>query len=169
MSKKIILVIGILPSILIVMMVFKKSFNSSIVSNPKIGEKIILPQGWAFFTKSPRDVRVELFDYENHKFISLKNFSIENIFGIRRTSTRISNEIATLVKETSDSIWVKSKEGETIFNNGEFLNKKSSFLYPRLKGKYVIINKERIPWAWSIFENKYNQSTNYLKVNQVAK
>jgi len=163
------LLIAFIPSILTTTWVFITSFPSPLITNKSISEINILPQGWAFFTKSPRDIRTEVFDYEKQKFISLKNFSLQNVFGIKRTSTRLSIEIASLIKEAPDSLWVESyRLHENTFLDGEFIKKKSAFLYPKLSGKIILINKERVPWAWSSFEEKIQKSVNYLKVHQYA-
>lgn len=163
------LLLGFLPSIFVLIMVFKMNFYSPLVTSNKISTENILPQGWAFFTKSPKDVRVEVFDYKTGEEISMKNFSFSNVFGIKRTSTRISMEIATLIKETPDSLWVKSEGIGNRFNKGRFILKKSVFANPYLDGEIIILNRERVPWAWLNFEDKLQTSINYLKINHVSK
>lgn len=74
--KFLIILLGFLPSIFVFFMVFKMNFYSPLVTNTEISTQNILPQGWAFFTKSPKDVRVQVFDYKTGEEISMKNFLI---------------------------------------------------------------------------------------------
>ncbi|WP_103867216.1 SdpA family antimicrobial peptide system protein [Aquimarina sp. I32.4] len=169
--KKSIVLLGLIPSFLTLIIVFKTSFNSPLVSSSfnKINTVNVLPQGWAFFTKSPRDVRVELIDGKTNKNISLKNFSLTNFFGLKRTSTRITTELGMLIKETPDSLWVKTNGISNDFEKGNYIIRKSHFKKPYLSEKIILINKERVPWAWSNFNERKIIPITYLKIKQIAK
>lgn len=120
------------------------------------------PQGWAFFTKNPRDVRTQLLDSISKQDLIQPNFSIEYYFGLSRKPRRLCLEAGYLVKGIPDSLWIKSKNLGKERLRSSF--KTSFFKHPILVGHIIIMNKERTPWAWSAYEDKLNFPTYYTSV-----
>lgn len=114
--------------------------------------RFLLPQGWSFFTKNPRDVEVVIYKesksgiYVNQLF---NNFSRTNNFGLSRLPTRISLEAGFLVTKIEDSLWYKSPFGQSYFEFGKYNRKKNIFNKPMLKGRIIVGNRERLPWSWA--------------------
>lgn len=113
------------------------------------------PQGWAFFTKDPREPQSQLFKLENNKWQRVEHYqsSMKNYLGMNKGSTRINYElisIYSLIKKTeySDSYsniqigWIENIPTKVIYI-------KNSFDNPRLRGEYALVIQKIVPWAWS--------------------
>lgn len=112
-----------------------------------------VPQGWAFFTRDPKEQQVYMYQ--------VKNSSVENInyrsgdpgflFGATKTSRMQMFELSILFKEIPDSIWVTSRGN---FENTALLKKINPFnvvnksLLRSVTGLVVIEKIDPIPWAW---------------------
>ncbi|MFJ1430763.1 SdpA family antimicrobial peptide system protein [Capnocytophaga canimorsus] len=123
--------------------------KNSIVISPDIkrGVNKLLPQGWGFFTKDPRDDVYQLFKYDlNGDFekITIKNNSIENLIGFSRKSRKISSELSILLSKIPDSLWTEhSQVGEDFFEI-----RQKELITILSEGKYLVEKKRTIPWAW---------------------
>lgn len=111
---------------------------------------LISPQGYAFFTKNPKEPQIYI--YEVDKSNQLKNIcpnssTAEMFFGLSRKNTRLSYDFTEILSKLSR--W------ESIDKIDKFyLTKSDTFNIPKKdmlkhKGKYLIVKEERIPWAWS--------------------
>lgn len=116
-----------------------------------------IPQGWAFFTRNPKENVVKLYklsDRHNLEYInSTTSLSYKDLFGIKRHKRRISAELSEIISNMKKGEkWKEyrnvkvedvSKEistSDTITNN---------FVNPLLeRGEYVIYSSKRLPWAW---------------------
>lgn len=113
-----------------------------------------MPQGWAFFTRNPREPQINLYKIENNNFLVLLNESpslnIDLAFGLKRTDRRIS--IAMGAVATQHFNWknytgnLKSLLSDREFNRYSNKNTDDSKL---TTGNYIMISEERIPWAWA--------------------
>ena len=130
-------------------------YNSVDLSvNPKRKLFSFLPQGWAFFTRSPRETQVYLLKKKNNEFI-VENFyhsNVNNLFGIKRNVTRINYELISIYgsfkktdftdgysniqKNIVDKIPAKIHYVKNIFDD------------PFILGEYVIVLQKLVPYAW---------------------
>lgn len=113
-----------------------------------------LPQGWAFFTRSPREAQVVLYCYDNGdlKRVNHKHSSHYNIFGLRRKSTAIMSELQYFKMNIPEENYINTEWnyqrdliGEIPENSIEVSNEYSA---PLLCGEYVLVFQEPVPWAW---------------------
>lgn len=121
--------------------------------------KSLMPQGWAFFTRNAREERIEIFQIGvDTLYIDprIRQGSLNNLFGVKRTARSLSVEVAYLISKTpNDSSWGSSiTDKEVLFqavNNGslksvDVINKTKN---PLLTGKILVIRTETVPWAWA--------------------
>ena len=69
---------------------------------------IFLPQGWGFFTKSPKEAEASIYKINTNNtltLISINNASYLNHFGLSRKARKIGFEISQILKEIPDSSW----------------------------------------------------------------
>ncbi len=160
-SKYIILFsIGSIWALLIIFL-----FLQSIPSNPlsmyipengKIN-KVLLPQGWAFFTRNPREDRVMFYTYENDEWSDLyflkQNSKHSNLFGLNRKARAQQIELGLLISNTlKSSSWRDTTAGTNINNIlplKEPLIVVNESINPTICGETLLIKEEVIPWAWS--------------------
>ncbi|UKB82303.1 SdpA family antimicrobial peptide system protein [Chryseobacterium sp. MEBOG06] len=136
--------------------------NSPLNKSKETKKKYIsfFPQGWAFFTKEPRDPLIYLFSFSNNKFDNVidKNFSLNTFLGASRKSRIINVELQKIVnKIITDSIEYRSEEflginelkKNVINRNNNFtkvyIDKK--YIPDINNGKYLIVIEEPLPWA----------------------
>lgn len=108
------------------------------------------PQGWGFFTKSPREEMTDMYRVENGKAYKclFENAHYTNLFGLSRKARKLGMEVAIIEEEIPDSSWVKT-EGianfeipqQTIAIHGKYLHYFNT-------GEYVLVKRSIIPWAW---------------------
>lgn len=135
---------------------------------------VLLPQGWAFFTKSARDPVFETYKLDEEgnpsEKISINNVDKKNLFGISRYSRRLSYESSIMISEGTNLDWKKIK-GDTfpvvssipvshVFNENNAVKNLES-------GKYIISRSEPIPWSWHADFNKENTRKEYVVIDFV--
>jgi antimicrobial peptide system SdpA family protein len=127
--------------------------------NPKYDNRNIaiklLPQGWGFFTRDPRER--DLCPCKVNKDGKLEpllsnNFRLTNYFGFKRTERIIQTEISTIDGKIPDSLWV---EYNGDFERYDFNRLKNCSLVVDNKiskrsimGDIYIISTQYIPWSW---------------------
>lgn len=87
--------------ILVISLILFSSNNSSYPILNYRTQKIIftlLPQGWGFFTKDPKDATVDVYQLEGKtlKLITINNFSLQNLYGFSRKARYIGYEFGKL-------------------------------------------------------------------------
>ncbi len=115
----------------------------------------LFPQGWAFFTRDPREEIIRLYEQEEKDYIYLNKSSsllVADIFGIKRHKRRLSSELAEIIKKIPSKSWM-SYENEKLFESMSLLKVtdtlKNEFKNNILKGEKIIYRSKRVPWAWS--------------------
>jgi len=118
----------------------------------------VAPEGWAFFTRDPREPVVvvhapsEAGD-ERWRPLELANFQRANLFGLRRTSRLLTTEVTQLLREVPPEAWTpcRAPVAECLAEDSPAVHtaERSSPLLPALCGPLTIQVRERVPWAWS--------------------
>lgn len=132
----------------------------------------LLPQGWAFFTRSPKEEKILV--YKVHpsglKKISMSNPDEKNLFGISRLSRRLTMETSIVLHEAKKISWTEKTGVEhPPINSLEPLHIQSTNNIIRniQSGQYLIYKEKPIPWAWKKNFNKANTSRKYVLVDYV--
>ncbi len=161
-----ILTISIVVFVASLLLYFALLVNSSdttvsFSTSTKMWNRYILPEGWSFFTKSPRDKELSIYKIDKNQIQPfVKNaFSLKYLFGLNRRSRTVTTDLTIIYADLSkDLTWLDI----TNFNNEISLSDtinipsfKYNFKKPALdKGKYLILKKEITPWAyWSKDKN----------------
>ena len=115
----------------------------------------IAPQGWAFFTISPRDPKVlawaETSDGVWADAMRAPHSEPHNAFGFSRDSRAQGVEIGVLLEQTQSAVWTEctsehieqcledAPEGTSASNPGPSTT---------LCGDVALVQQEPLPWAW---------------------
>jgi antimicrobial peptide system SdpA family protein len=120
-----------------------------------------IPQGWAFFTRSPREAQILVYQIENNKIKNLeisRHSSPMNYFGFNRKQTYKMNELQFIIDqfEPKDYTTISWNYKEDL--QGEIPTKlhrvSSIFKHSLLKNKEILlVMQEIVPWAWSSKSN----------------
>lgn len=155
----------------IYLVVFSNISNNSHLSISKVNSldiKMLIPQGWGFFTRNPRSLSYQLYRKENDKLIKVlhPNFHSTNSFGLSRRNRSIQAQILTLLKsekinwDTSISNQfeiepISEQHSKTIHN---------SFDTPLLCGEYILEASYPIPLEYSKYTDRKKSKKVYLNI-----
>lgn len=113
----------------------------------------LIPEGWAFFTRSPREEQYYLYRMENGRPVCLNrtNAHYSNWFGLSRAMRANSMELGTMIEKIPKSDWTESPAGfhDTDLSCLAPVPVVNTALLPAYQGEYIVTSKEPIPWAWS--------------------
>jgi hypothetical protein len=137
----------------------------------------LFPQGWSFFTKSPRSSILQLYrlstmgDADYFEKVNSRNSSLENFLGLSRNSRRIDYESALFLKDNINAEW-----NDTIIHHiDSFATSLDNYevndticvdsLYYFTSGTYLAIQHEIKPYLYfTCSECRYNYELKYLVV-----
>lgn len=119
----------------------------------------LFPQGWAFFTKSPREPSLALYAVTNSHLdkIDLRGFESDYFFGISRKNRLIMMETGNVLKKLRDVPAMKTLEKTVLYRDN--LN---NYISPDtltfnkvsrdeknivLRGKYLLVMEDFLPWS----------------------
>lgn len=143
-------------------------FVSSVPLNPisikyqKIKEfSSLVPQGWAFFTRSPREAQILVYKINKDTQLELeiiRHSQPENVFGLNRVQSFKMNELQLIVSKLDRNLFLNTS-WNYMNNLHGILPKKVNvvqhvFKHSRLINKeIVIIIQDIVPWAWKKNKN----------------
>lgn len=115
----------------------------------------ILPQGWGFFTRNPREAILEIYEIKKNDNgmvkILTKNTSWKNWFGLSRNNRFIGYEMSKLIGHIPKEAWingvgfVENNIPDTTFS----IESKHSFKIFKPQTDYLIYQFKPIPIAWA--------------------
>ncbi|MFE0045139.1 SdpA family antimicrobial peptide system protein [Streptomyces albireticuli] len=114
----------------------------------------VAPQGWAFFTKSPRDVEVLPYrQATNDTWTSLAltpHSSPRNAFGLDRASRSQGIEISLLLNLAEKKDWKECEEELADCLTGARPTRKvdNPSPAPTVCGRVALVQEKPVPWAW---------------------
>ena len=126
----------------------------------------ILPQGWGFFSKSPRDVLWGLSAADNKsEEVLWPNMRVENLFGLYRKGRSQGVEMGNLSTHISEKDWVSCKDNNTddCKRDAKKITIKNNTPSPLLCGEYYFSNEKIVPWSYF----KYSESA--VEVEKIVK
>ncbi|MEH6681692.1 MAG: SdpA family antimicrobial peptide system protein [Sediminicola sp.] len=130
-------------------------------------QTLLTPQGWGFFTRSPREEQLYVYRVENGDYTQFLdvNFSAQNVFGFSRKNRIMLNEIVALTQKLDDSLWVSTREKNLKmieFDSLHVMANKSKI--PLLCGIYIIKRENLLPWAWREYKGTLELEKKYIWV-----
>lgn len=144
-----IIFVGSIISLIIMLVIFICSIKVNVVFIPDNYKRMVsnlLPQGWGFFTRSPRGKQYMLYEYNTNKVITFKSGSSDNYFGFSKMSRRLNLESERLIDFAKIKNNDEANEGVTI----KIKRDSSQFFYIK-PSMYKIVESETIP---ILFVNK---------------
>lgn len=153
-KKKIFLLTSCCLFIWIFSAIFFNSITYNVQSNNHHVRKVfqyVIPQGWGFFTKSPREAMVDLYSVKRDstfELVSVRNNDPKYLFGLSRESRKIGMEISVLLSQIDDKKWVKIKGFNNITtpDSSIVVDNKTLELIPN--GHYMLVKHIQPPWSW---------------------
>lgn len=128
----------------------------------------VLPQGWGFFTKNPKESVYIIESHDKAEEILLPNMDYRNLFGIVRKGRAQGVEFGKVLSQIPEEAWESCENIDCsidyILNNNSFTPVDDDTPRPLLQGQYIIYEKTVVPWHYSKhYEDSY-QTKRYAKV-----
>lgn len=105
------------------------------------------PQGYAFFTRNPREPHINIYEvFKDDSLVQINekaSLSAQNLFGLSRKNRRLNIEFQEVISKIL--LWENSFEKAKQKSLTLKLDSKES---NKICGKYLFVKEERIPWAW---------------------
>lgn len=116
----------------------------------------VAPQGWSFFTKSPRDPQVEPHQVSDAGLTSIAGFPntrVENAFGLSREGRSQGVETALLIGDENADAWVECSSPDLAVCSDELIAAEPVKLdnavpSPTICGEVVIVQSIPVSWAY---------------------
>ena len=114
----------------------------------------LTPEGWAFFTRNPREPVDRVFRWEGTAWTRFNkpNASPENLFGFRKTSRPIAAELSMLLGQVPPGRWQSCDADLTACLGNPALTAVPIENHSRIQGicgRFVLERRPPVPWAWS--------------------
>lgn len=115
----------------------------------------VSPQGWAFFTRNPREPVDRLYRLRSGTWerANYANTSPRNLFGVRRAARAVNVEMAALVAQAPDDAWrdCEAPLEECLAADGGLppVPVTNPSALRTLCGPLVVERRPPVPWAWS--------------------
>ena len=125
----------------------------------------ILPEGWGFFTKDPREAMTEMYVEKNGQLerIDFLNNDVKNYFGFSRKSRRVAMDVGIIYEQIiNNHRYNSTQEADENAVTIQFWERLYA-LQSYSTEKFYFVQKEYTPWAWyknrrsSVKEEKYIQ------------
>ena len=159
---------------------FVKVAASSLPYNPiSLSKKsrtnlaVLIPQGWAFFTRDPREATVVIYRvHQNELELAIPpNASGINLFGALRTTRAMGIEMGALSTQIKEEQWQSCEQSiKHCFRQNEVaavpvINKAYR---PTFCGEYYLTMEEPVPWAWSGSFSQIEMPCKFVKINALC-
>ncbi|MBK8567073.1 MAG: SdpA family antimicrobial peptide system protein [Saprospiraceae bacterium] len=137
--------------------------------------KNVMPQGWGFFTRNPREDNYFVFrlspDGKQTPVLTYSN-SLNNMFGIKRTSRIQSMEMGAIVQRLKEYDWFDCPLGNNLCQDDIAALCPTPVLNtcpkPTLCGELFITLKEVVPWAWGSDYSTLDMPAKTIKINAIC-
>lgn len=118
-----------------------KAFNEVIVSG-------IFMEGFAFFTRNPREEQISVFHLNSLKKLHVLNAEASNYYGLSRRNRLINLRINKINQKIKPEIWINSKNTHNTINLNKIktIDIKSENL--ELQGAFLLMKSEILPYSW---------------------
>ena len=115
--------------------------------------RAVTPEGWAFFTKSPREAETVAYRRKGDRWVTAvsPNAHPVHLFGVRRSARVAGIELSDLMRRMPRGHWTPAttEEREATVRRLRPLRLASRAERPAVCGMLLLESREPIPWAWS--------------------
>lgn len=119
----------------------------------RIGIRIFIPEGWAFFTKDPRDRQFQVFSERGGRWVPAMRMPVArpgNLFGIDRAARAQGVELGMILQKVPDAAWAECASDDAVCLRAASADFeiRNDLPTPTLCGRIGIVLREPVPWAW---------------------
>lgn len=168
---------GILVAVGIVALLLLATVPSNTALGPEGSDRLnavrqLSTQGWAFFTKDPREPFVAVYEHGGdgwQEVTGTSNGEPRFLFGADRRVRTEAYEVEHLTRESADIDWRECQEDgvEGCLDGGEqdAATVISQFEASRFCGEIALVHQEPVPWAWGHMVDEMPAEFKYVDVD----
>jgi antimicrobial peptide system SdpA family protein len=157
--------------ILIVLLSSVEENNLPIKGTIKLKIKKVIPQGWSFFTRNPKEEDYYIYKYDSvTKRITNLNKTLNsssNFLGLKRICANSGIELSSICRKIKKSEWQNCKVNLSAYNFNDLNSIRIVNFFPgaTINGTYIIQKKSPIPFEWvNTFKGEMPSQIALLKV-----
>lgn len=130
----------------------------------------VFPQGWGFFSKSPRDASTVILNTSLELAPDWPNNSPKNLFGVKRQGRTQGIEMGLIYTQVPQNNWERC-EGDLSICVSQTETKvtvTNTTPKPYFCGEYVLVTQQPVPWAWSDLIQLEQLESKFVKVESIC-
>ena len=132
----------------------------------------ISPQGWAFFTRNPRESVERIYQRQSAQWrpTSFSNSSPRNLFGVRRAARAVSAELASMLGQIPQGRWTSCTDSLDVClrQASPPIRVENKSTLRTLCGEVAVERRPPVPWAWSRRIDRINMPGKVLRFTAVC-
>lgn len=143
--------------------------TASLNKETKFSYMALLPQGWGFFSKNPREPISGLYSANNDSLeVQWPNMSPKNLFGIYRKGRAQAVDMGLIMSKISKDKWTTCNNSSIDTCKEKVLNSisiKNNAKNPLICGEYYITRESIVPWNYAKYSKRSYEINKLVKVN----
>lgn len=145
------------------------SISNTSIQLPFFIKKVLnstVKEGWAFFTRDPREKSVNIYVYKNGKYLPFikPNGDLSNFFGLSRKSREYAFEVGQLYPYIKDNQWSLYHKEDSIKFCSKVIHIKRPDLVNFLPNNFILVEVDSVPWAYARFPNRIIKNYYCIKI-----
>lgn len=159
----------------LLVMIIASSLPYNTIENKFHMSKIIfapLPQGWAFFTRNPREAQLQLFVKDGKEWKPLNHYHSNRLSydGLSRVSTKQLMQLSNIFNKIPEDRYINCDSSNFQINKigcvpNTSYQVNNDFDEANLCGEYILCCQKIIPWAWIKHLENINMPSKIIKIN----
>ena len=134
----------------------------------KLAQAVIFPEGWGFFTRSPREPSSIVYRIEAGRLTKLtfSNTSAHNLFGVSRSARAFDAELALVLAPVLAGTWKDCRGDPTDQHSWAPLRVLHLANWSRTRyicGEILVVQQAPVPWAWSSSRHRIRMPSKILR------
>lgn len=130
----------------------------------------VLPEGWAFFTRNPREDKHWMYQKseEGYQQVIRPISSPQNYFGFSRKGRAVGTELGAIMQKVQhETMYFCEDKIDACYNWDTIPSIKvlNSAYAPAFCGVYLLAQKPLVPWAWSSAPEPIQMDAQVLKID----
>lgn len=135
----------------------------------KMNLSLFVVEGWAFFTRNPREPNLHLFKPDaNGKLydVTTLNNDPKNLFGFSREARSLSLELGKILENLDSAQWQPMASNlDSQFLVLPAANVVNTINHPKLHDSFLVEYRDRIPWAWVDSYDQIKMPSKVIKIH----
>lgn len=161
--------------LLILWQVFKASLPIPSGSSFAVKQSFfsVLPQGWGFFTRDPREEQVLFYRLDTNgkaQLFTKTNSDKSFFFGASRRNRTASIEAGALLAAIQKTAWIPKAGGDTLLFDADSQTDTlhNAFKPSSIVGNFILVKQQRTPFAWAARYDKVVMPYHYTKIHVIS-